>query len=129
MRMLCDSLKVSNARRLRKSSWRWRPRTSLPPRVRWATVRTSSARAAPSGAACAPHRLFGMVDVVWRPGPETLERANVVGLMRRHGFSDYRELVRRSQEDPDWFWPAAIEDMELEFSRPWDRVFDDSRGP
>jgi len=69
------------------------------------------------------------VNTVWKPDPETLARANVVRLMQRHGYEDYWELVRRSQEDPDWFWPAAVEDMELEFSRPWDRVLDDSRGP
>src|SRR5262245_13614283 len=44
-------------------------------------------------------------------------------------MSDYRELVRRSAEDPEWFWPEAIEDMGLEFFRPWDRVVDLSRGP
>src|SRR5687768_6971541 len=49
--------------------------------------------------------------------------------MKRHGYDDYWKLVRRSHEDPAWFWPAAVEDMELEFSRPWGRVFDDSRGP
>ena len=49
--------------------------------------------------------------------------------MRKHGIDDYWELVRRSQEDPEWFWPAAIEDMGLEFSQPWDDVVDLSRGP
>src|SRR5687768_11032978 len=49
--------------------------------------------------------------------------------MRRHGIEDYWELVRRSQEEPEWFWPAMIEDTGLEFSTPWDRVYDDSRGP
>jgi acetyl-CoA synthetase len=67
--------------------------------------------------------------VIWTPSEEVLARANVVRLMRRHGFEDYWELVRRSQQDPDWFWPAAIEDMGLEFSRPWDQVADLSRGP
>ena len=66
---------------------------------------------------------------VWRPDAETLARANVVRLMRRHGFDDYWDLVRRSQEDPEWFWPAAIEDMGLEFAQPWDQVVDLSRGP
>src|ERR1700693_113032 len=66
---------------------------------------------------------------VWRPDEETLSRANVVRLMRKHGFDDYWDLVRRSQEDPEWFWPAAIEDMGLEFSQPWDQVVDLSRGP
>jgi acetyl-CoA synthetase len=70
-----------------------------------------------------------MGDFIWEPSPETLERANVVRLMRRHGLDDYWELVRRSQEEPDWFWPAAIEDMGLEFSQPWEQVYDDSAGP
>jgi acetyl-CoA synthetase len=70
-----------------------------------------------------------VADFVWEPGPEVLERANVVRLLRRHRLDDYGELVRRSQEDPAWFWPAAIEDMELEFSQRWTRVYDDSRGP
>jgi acetyl-CoA synthetase len=68
-------------------------------------------------------------EIVWKPSAEALERANVVRLMRRHGFDDYWELQQRSQDDPDWFWPAAIEDMGLEFSRPWDRVGDLSKGP
>ena len=70
-----------------------------------------------------------MAEVVWTPDEEALERANVVRLMRRHGIDDYWELVRRSQDDPEWFWPALIEDTGLEFSTPWDRVYDDSRGP
>jgi acetyl-CoA synthetase len=70
-----------------------------------------------------------MPEIVWKPSAEALERANVVRLMRRHGFEDYWELQRRSQEDPDWFWPAAIEDLGLEFSQPWDRVADLSKGP
>ncbi len=66
---------------------------------------------------------------VWQPDEATFARANVVRLMRKHGMNDYWELVRRSQEDPEWFWPAAIEDMGLEFSQPWDEVVDLSRGP
>jgi acetyl-CoA synthetase len=66
---------------------------------------------------------------IWEPDEATLERANVVRLMRRHGIDDYWELVRRSQDEPDWFWPAAIEDMGLEFFRPWDEVVNLSRGP
>ncbi len=70
-----------------------------------------------------------MGDFIWTPSDDVLERANVVRLMRRHGFDDYWSLVRRSQDDPAWFWPAAIEDMGLEFSQQWDKVYDDSRGP
>jgi acetyl-CoA synthetase len=70
-----------------------------------------------------------MAEVVWTPDEETLARANVVRLMRKHGFESYWELLRRSQDDPEWFWPAAIEDLGLEFSRGWEQVLDNSRGP
>jgi acetyl-CoA synthetase len=69
------------------------------------------------------------VEVVWRPDEATIERANATRLVRRAGAADYRDLVRKSVEDPAWFWPLAVEDMGLEFSTPWTHVFDDSRGP
>jgi acetyl-CoA synthetase len=68
-------------------------------------------------------------EVVWQPDAETLERANVVRLMRRHGLDDYRELVRRSIDDPEWFWAAVVEDLGIEFAEPWTQVLDVSRGP
>jgi acetyl-CoA synthetase len=68
-------------------------------------------------------------DFVWQPSEQALERANVVRLMRRHGIDDYWELVQRAQDDPEWFWPAAIGDLGLEFSQPWEQVVDASRGP
>ena len=70
-----------------------------------------------------------MADVVWRPDARTLSHANVSRLMQRHGYEDYWALLRRSQDDPEWFWPAAIEDMGLDFATPWSEVVDLSRGP
>ncbi len=70
-----------------------------------------------------------MAEVIWTPSEDVLEHANVVRLMRRHGFSSYRELVARSIEDPEWFWPAAVEDTGIELYEPWSEVVDLSRGP
>jgi acetyl-CoA synthetase len=70
-----------------------------------------------------------VTEIVWTPSEEVLELANVVRLMRRHGIVDYRELVRRSVDDREWFWPAAIEDMGIEFFEPWQEIVDLSRGP
>jgi acetyl-CoA synthetase len=67
--------------------------------------------------------------MIWKPSEEVVERANVTRLMRRLGIDDYWELVRRSQEAPEWFWPSAIDDMGLEFAQPWSQVMDVSRGP
>ena len=69
------------------------------------------------------------MNFAWSPTPDVLERANVVRLMRRLGYDDFRALQQRSAEDPGWFWPEAIEDMGIEFSEPWEQVVDLSRGP
>ena len=70
-----------------------------------------------------------MNGIVWRPDAATLERANATRLLRRAGVDDYRELVRRSAEDPEWFWPLVVEDLGFEFAEPWEKVVDASRGP
>jgi acetyl-CoA synthetase len=69
------------------------------------------------------------VEPIWSPSDDVRERSNAMRLARRLGFEDYWELVRFSAEEPERFWPAAIEDMGLEFARPWDGVVDESHGP
>jgi acetyl-CoA synthetase len=66
---------------------------------------------------------------IWTPDSPTVERANVTRLMERHGIAGHPELLRRSQEDPEWFWDAVVDDLGLRFQRPYERVLDTSRGP
>lgn len=80
-----------------------------------------------------------MSDYVWRPDARWIEEANVTRLMRRCGVAvDGRDLeaagraarafVRRTQEDIEWFWRAALEDMRVAWHTPYTRVVDASRG-
>ncbi len=69
-----------------------------------------------------------MSSFVWHPSAELLAESNVSRLMRRHHIDDVDELRRRSATDPDWFWPAVIEDLGIEFRRPFDVVRDTSKG-
>src|SRR5262249_34292733 len=66
---------------------------------------------------------------VWTPTSEQVERANVTRLQRALGAGSYAELHRISVEEPERFWPAVVVDLGLEFSPPWERVVDASRGP
>ena len=68
------------------------------------------------------------VNYAWTPSPAQLEQANVVDLARALGCADYAELHHVSVEEPDRFWRAVAADLELELSRPWDAVLDDTRG-
>lgn len=69
-----------------------------------------------------------MRDVVWQPSEDIIARANLTRLMRKAGIASYDELVQRSQDEPEWFWPAAVDDLGLDFFEPWEAVYDDSRG-
>jgi acetyl-CoA synthetase len=65
---------------------------------------------------------------IWEPSPERFENANVVRLWRRLGCESYHELHRLSIQQPEQFWPAVVDDLGLEFFRPWDRVLDTTDG-
>jgi acetyl-CoA synthetase len=67
-------------------------------------------------------------EFVWKPTSDQVESVNLTRLARRLGVERYDELHRISIEDPERFWPAVIEDLGLEFSQPWERVLDTSRG-
>ena len=69
-----------------------------------------------------------MPEFVWKPTSDQVESVNLTRLARRLGVERYDELHRISIEDPERFWPAVIEDLGLEFSQPWERVLDTSRG-
>jgi acetyl-CoA synthetase len=69
-----------------------------------------------------------MSRIVWSPSDELVERANVTRFMRLHGISTYEELVRRSQDDIEWFWDAVVDDLGIEFPTPYERVLDTSKG-
>jgi acetyl-CoA synthetase len=68
------------------------------------------------------------VAIVWRPSDEYVERANITRFMRAHGIETYEDLVRRSVEDIAWFWDAVVQDLGIEFFRPYSQVLDTSRG-
>jgi len=67
-------------------------------------------------------------EFIWGPSSEQVDSANVTRLARRLGVERYHDLHRISIDEPERFWPAVVEDLGLEFSEPWKRVLDTSRG-
>ena len=48
--------------------------------------------------------------------------------MDQHGIKNFPELVARSTDDIEWFWNAVMEDLDIRFSQPYDKVVDLSGG-
>jgi acetyl-CoA synthetase len=64
----------------------------------------------------------------WRPTADYLERSRVARLMRRLQVATINDLRRRSVEDPDWFWDAVVEDLDIPFATPYRQVRDVAGG-
>ena len=58
-----------------------------------------------------------------------VEAANSTRFARDHGLASPAELLRRSIEEPAWFWDAWARYLPLAFDEPYDVVLDESRGP
>lgn len=70
--------------------------------------------------------------MAWMPSAEVRERSRLLAAMKSWGFGDdakaVAELNQRAVADPEWFWRAALADLNVEFSVPFERVLDESAG-
>ena len=67
-------------------------------------------------------------DVIWRPTDDVIEKSRLKRFMDRHGIESFQELLGRADGDIEWFWDAAIKDIDIAFYREYDRVVDLSEG-
>ena len=67
-------------------------------------------------------------DVIWEPSREVIERSRLKRFMDRNGIETFDELLRRADADIEWFWDAAIKDIDIAFYREYDKVVDLSQG-
>jgi acetyl-CoA synthetase len=67
-------------------------------------------------------------DVMWEPSPEVISKSRLKRFMDQHGIETFAELLKRADEDIEWFWDAAIKDIDIAFYRPYDKVVDMSKG-
>ncbi len=67
-------------------------------------------------------------DVIWEPSPDVIAKSRLKQFMDRHGIETFPELLKRADEDIEWFWDAAIKDIDIAFYRHYDRVVDLTHG-
>lgn len=67
-------------------------------------------------------------EVEWTPDPATVNNSRVMAFMRQHGIDSYDELLDRSNADPEWFWAAVADELDVSWTRRFSRVLDTSAG-
>ena len=66
---------------------------------------------------------------VWLPAEVDLKRSRLAAAMQRWGYADVEDLHAASVDQPELFWRAALDDLDVEFGSPFTAVRDDSAGP
>ncbi len=64
----------------------------------------------------------------WVPGAEHLAHSRYLSAMRRWGYDSIESLHAASVDDPEWFWRAVVEDLDVTFREPFTVVCDDTAG-
>ncbi len=64
----------------------------------------------------------------WVPSESVVERSRLLTAMRRWGYESIEELNRSAVADPERFWRAVVDDLEITFDAPFEKVRDESDG-
>jgi len=67
-------------------------------------------------------------EYAWRPPAGARAATNVGRFITAGGTGDLAGLLARSVAEPEWFWDAAVRDLGIPFSRPYERVLDTTAG-
>lgn len=68
------------------------------------------------------------MSIIWKPTKEIIENSNVYRFMKKHRIKTYKQLIKRSQDDIEWFWDAVVKDLDIKWFKPYRRVLDTSKG-
>jgi len=74
--------------------------------------------------------IFGrdVVDAAWRPARDASRQTRLGRFIRHSGEEDLESLQRHAEQDPAWFWGAAIDDLALTWQRRPSGILDLSGG-
>ena len=67
-------------------------------------------------------------EIVWRPTNDVIDHSRIKHLMDRHGIATFEELHRRSVTDIEWFWQIILQELDIEFFEPYQRILDSAQG-
>lgn len=66
--------------------------------------------------------------VVWHPTNELIENANITKFSKKHSIPDFETLLERAANEPDWFYPAILNELDIPWIKEYEAVYDFSDG-
>lgn len=66
--------------------------------------------------------------ITWLPDPDHVEHSNINRLMKKMGFTRYKELYDWSVVKKSHFWEETIKTLDIQFKTPYQGILDISKG-
>jgi len=65
---------------------------------------------------------FSDAPPAWKPGPKTIENANITHLQKQVGVSTYEALHHWSVTNRQAFWDAMVDKLNIVFQKPFEQI-------
>jgi acetyl-CoA synthetase len=72
--------------------------------------------------------LYKEYPVAWQPSEEQIAAANITSFLQKHQLQDYHELHAKSIKEPDWFYPAVLEELDIQWFEEFKQLADTTNG-
>jgi acetyl-CoA synthetase len=68
-------------------------------------------------------------QIIWQPQSEYL-KCRVADFANQHGIetTDWRQLINKSTADIEWFWNSFLDFADMQWSKPYQTLYDQSQG-
>ncbi|MBI4835498.1 MAG: acetate--CoA ligase [Planctomycetes bacterium] len=69
-----------------------------------------------------------MNDIIWKPYGDYQTKSNITRFMQKYNIKTYDELIKKSTTDIEWFWDAALKNLNMKWIKPYSKILDQSKG-
>ncbi len=69
-----------------------------------------------------------MGSFAWEPTPELMAGTTLTSFFIQHGLTDFHQLLKRADRDPQWYWDALIRHFDIRFDRTYSQALDERSG-
>lgn len=66
--------------------------------------------------------------IAWTPTQEQIDKANITYFMKKHQIRTYEDFLDKAVHEPDWFYPAILEELKITWKKEFEQVMDLTNG-
>jgi acetyl-CoA synthetase len=66
--------------------------------------------------------VFLVMSLIYEPKADWIKKSHTQKLINKTGSENYNELLKRSQEEPEWFWDLLMKEFDFTWTKPYSKI-------